>query len=182
MCIRDRYCLPANLLEIEITESAYAEEYQKITGVAEQLRGAGFTVLMDDFGSGYSSLNMLKDINVDILKIDMKFLDMDEKSADKGLGILEAIIPVSYTHLEVLNWVAEGSAEAGIVYATDAATTDKVKVVAEAPEGSIAEKAIYPVGVVSASAQKEAAEKFVDFLQSDKAIAVFEKYGFIQNK
>ena len=61
-------------------------------------------------------------------------------------------------------------------------TTDKVKVVAEAPEGSLAEKAIYPVGVVSASAQKEAAEKFVDFLQSDKAIAVFEKYGFIQNK
>lgn len=42
--------------------------------------------------------------------------------------------------------------------------------------------AVYPVGVVSATAQKEAAEKFVDFLQSDKAIAVFEKYGFIQNK
>lgn len=97
----------------------------------------------------------------------------DEVSAKASLGT---------NVTEVLNWVAEGSAEAGIVYATDAATTDKVKVVAEAPEGSLAEKAIYPVGVVSASAQKEAAEKFVDFLQSDKAIAVFEKYGFIQNK
>ena len=64
---------------------------------------------------------------------------------------------------EVLNWVAEGSAQAGIVYATDAATTDKVKVVAEAPEDSLAEPAIYPVGIVSASENKEAAEKFVEF-------------------
>ena len=61
---------------------------------------------MDDFGSGYSSLNMLKDINVDILKIDMKFLDMDEKSADKGLGILEAIIRMAT--LMGLRIIAEG--------------------------------------------------------------------------
>ena len=57
-----------------------------ITGVAEALRNAGFTVLMDDFGSGYSSLNMLKDVNVDVLKIDMKFLKMDENTMDKGNG------------------------------------------------------------------------------------------------
>ena len=81
---------------------------------------------------------------------------------------------------EVLNWGAEGSADAGIVYATDAATTDKVKVVAEAPAESLAEPAIYPVGVVTASANKEAAQKFVEFLQSEEAIKVFEEYGFIQ--
>lgn len=81
---------------------------------------------------------------------------------------------------EVLNWVAEGSAQAGIVYATDAATTDKVKVVAEAPEDSLAEPAIYPVGIVSASENKEAAEKFVKFLKSDEAIQIFEDYGFIK--
>lgn len=81
---------------------------------------------------------------------------------------------------EVLNWVAEGSADAGIVYATDAATTDKVKVVAEAPAESLAEPAIYPAGVVTASANKEAAQKFVEFLQSEEAIKVFEEYGFIQ--
>lgn len=97
----------------------------------------------------------------------------DEVSAKASLGT---------NVTEVLNWVAEGSAEAGIVYATDAATTDKVKVIAEAPAGSLAENAIYPVGIVSASANKEAARKFVDFLQSDEAIALFEKYGFIQNK
>ena len=81
---------------------------------------------------------------------------------------------------EVLNWVAEGSAQAGIVYATDAATTDKVKVVAEAPEDSLAEPAIYPVGIVSASENKGAAEKFVEFLKSDEAIQIFEDYGFIK--
>lgn len=81
---------------------------------------------------------------------------------------------------EVLNWVAEGSAQAGIVYATDAATTDKVKVGAEAPADSLAEPAIYPVGVVSASENKDAAEKFVEFLKSDEAIQVFEDYGFVK--
>lgn len=81
---------------------------------------------------------------------------------------------------EVLNWVAEGSAQAGIVYATDAATTNKVKVVAEAPEDSLAEPDIYPVGIVSASENKEAAEKFVEFLKSDEAIQIFEDYGFIK--
>lgn len=81
---------------------------------------------------------------------------------------------------EVLNWVAEGSAQAGIVYATDAATTDKVKVVAEAPEDSLAEPDIYPVGIVSASENKEAAEKFVEFLKSDEAIQIFEDYGFVK--
>lgn len=81
---------------------------------------------------------------------------------------------------EVLNWVAEESAQAGIVYATDAATTDKVKVVAEAPEDSLAEPDIYPVGIVSASENKEAAEKFVEFLKSDEAIQIFEDYGFIK--
>lgn len=82
---------------------------------------------------------------------------------------------------EVLKWVEEGSADAGIVYATDAATTDKVKVVAEAPKDSLAEPAIYPVGVVSASKHKDAAEKFVEFLQSEEALKVFESYGFQKN-
>lgn len=79
---------------------------------------------------------------------------------------------------EVLNWVAEGSADAGIVYATDAATTDQVTVVAEAPEGSLEEPVIYPVAVVKDSANREAAERFVEFLQSEEAMAVFEAYGF----
>lgn len=102
----EKYGLEPRLIEIEITESAYAEEYQMITGVVEELRKAGFTVLMDDFGSGYSSLNMLKDVNVDVLKIDMKFLEMNEQSAGKGMGILEAIINMA--RLIGLRLIAEG--------------------------------------------------------------------------
>lgn len=101
-----KYELPFRLLEIEITESAYAEEHEHITNVINELRKAGFTVLMDDFGSGYSSLNMLKDVKVDILKIDMKFLDLDEKSADKGMGILETIIRMA--RLMEMPIIAEG--------------------------------------------------------------------------
>ncbi len=91
-------CLPANLLEIEITESAYAEEYQKITGVAEQLRSAGFTVLMDDFGSGYSSFNTLKDMDVDVLKIDMGFLRTTRpERIERSMSIINTIISLTKT-------------------------------------------------------------------------------------
>lgn len=90
-----KYDLPPALLEIEITESVYVQDYERIMGVVDELRKAGFTVLMDDFGSGYSSLNMLKDVNVDVLKIDMKFLKMDFKSTERGTGILEAIVKMA---------------------------------------------------------------------------------------
>ena len=81
---------------------------------------------------------------------------------------------------EVLNQVAAASADAGIVYATDAASkADQVTVVAEEPEGSLEKKVIYPVAVVKATAHEDAAKAFVDFLQTPEAIAVFESYGFV---
>ncbi len=81
---------------------------------------------------------------------------------------------------EVLNQVAAASADAGIVYATDAASkADQVTVVAEAPEGSLEKKVIYPVAVVKATAHEDAAKAFVDFLQTPEAIKVFESYGFV---
>lgn len=84
---------------------------------------------------------------------------------------------------EVLNWVSQGSAEAGIVYATDAATQkDKVEVVAQAPEGSLAEPVIYPVGVLEKSQHTEEANLFLEFLQSEEAAQVFEDYGFAMNQ
>lgn len=83
---------------------------------------------------------------------------------------------------EVLNWVAAGSAEVGIVYATDAAQMpDEVKVLAVAPEGSLAKPVIYPVGIVSATEHRAAADLFVEFLQSPEAIAVFVENGFKSN-
>lgn len=81
---------------------------------------------------------------------------------------------------EVLNQVATASADAGIVYATDAASmADQVTVVAEAPEGSLEKKVIYPVAVVKATTHEDAAKAFVDFLQTPDAIKVFESYGFV---
>lgn len=81
---------------------------------------------------------------------------------------------------EVLNWVAESSAECGIVYATDAATTDKVKVVAEAPEGSLAKPVVYPVAKLKNA--KDKASKFLDYICSDESVAVFKEYGFADNR
>lgn len=81
---------------------------------------------------------------------------------------------------EVLSWVAAGSADAGIVYLTDATTSDqfdKVEVIGFAPEGSVT-KVIYPVGVVSGSGKKEAAARFLDYLQTEEALAAFAEYGF----
>jgi len=82
---------------------------------------------------------------------------------------------------EVLNWVAAGSADAGVVYATDAASNKNVKVVAEAPAGSVS-KVIYPVGIVKATKNGDAAKSFVEFLKSDEAMKIFESYGFSANK
>lgn len=85
---------------------------------------------------------------------------------------------------EVLSWVAEGSADAGIVYLTDATTSDqadKVNIIGFAPEGSVS-KVIYPAGIVSASTKKEAAEKFMAYLAADEAGEAFKKYGFTPNR
>ena len=80
---------------------------------------------------------------------------------------------------EVLNQVAAGSADAGIVYATDAyGMADQVKIVAEAPEGSLKSKVIYPVAVVEGTAHEDEARAFVDFLKTNEAMKVFESYGF----
>lgn len=104
--LTEKYSIEPRLLEVEITESAYVEEYDAIKSVVESLREAGFTVLMDDFGSGYSSLNMLKDVNVDVLKIDMKFLEMSSTSAGKGVEILEAITRLA--NIMGMKMIAEG--------------------------------------------------------------------------
>lgn len=84
---------------------------------------------------------------------------------------------------QVLNWVAEGSADAGLVYATDAALVkDKVTVIAEAPAGSLKKPVIYPIGVLQKAPQGAEAKSFADFLQSDEAMKIFEEYGFARAK
>ncbi len=92
--IRDiarRHNISPDLLKIEITESAYADNPVQVMEAVKKLHSYGFSVLMDDFGSGYSSLNMLKDLPIDVLKIDMRFLDDLDKD-EKAAIVLESII------------------------------------------------------------------------------------------
>lgn len=88
----EKYDVSPDLLKIEITESAYAEDGDSIVETVTRLRDYGFIVMMDDFGSGYSSLNMLKSVPVDVLKMDMRFLEINENEEEKGIGILESVV------------------------------------------------------------------------------------------
>lgn len=92
--LTEKYGIPRKLLQLELTESAYTQNQTAIRELMAKFRENGFTVLMDDFGSGYSSLNVLKDIVVDILKIDMKFLsDAEEKKRSED--ILASVVEMS---------------------------------------------------------------------------------------
>ncbi len=91
-----KYNLPTNLIKIEITESAYSEESNVVVDVVSKLRCYGFTVIMDDFGSGYSSLNMLSNLKLDVIKLDAKFISFDG-DITKGIHILESIVDMTKT-------------------------------------------------------------------------------------
>ena len=92
----DRFSIDARLLQVEITESAIAHNMDVVEETIRDLHARGIAVLMDDFGSAYSSLNMLKDINVDAIKLDMKFVDLNADNAAKGLKIIESVIDMAY--------------------------------------------------------------------------------------
>lgn len=104
------------------------------------------------------------------------------KEALTNLGLWDQIqdrVSFGTNVTEVLNQVAAASADAGIVYSTDAASmADQVMVIAKAPEGSLPQPVIYPVAVVKNTAHMDEAAAFVQFLQSPEAMAVFEDYGF----
>lgn len=86
-----KYAVPQSLVELEITESLDANGVEEIV---KKMKSAGFKMLMDDFGSGYSSLNMLKSTPFDVLKIDKSFLD-EFMETDRGRKIIEHTISMS---------------------------------------------------------------------------------------
>ncbi len=91
--IRKEYDIPVDFLRIEITESSAVGGLGLITSVLQQLHRIGYIVEMDDFGSGYSSLNILKDLDVDIIKLDMKFLD--GKIGGRGGTIISSMVQMT---------------------------------------------------------------------------------------
>lgn len=101
-----------------------------------------------------------------------------------NLGTWEAVsakVSLGSNVTEVLNWVGEGSAEVGVVYATDAVSTKKVEIIEELPEGLLATKVIYPVGMLGASQHPEEAQLFINFLASSEALGIFKAFGFSPN-
>ena len=149
--------------------------------------GAGIDVFFSAATKQMDALNdegMIQDIakaeNAALGDPDSVPVGQYSKEALTNLGLWDEVLAkasLGTNVTEVLNWVAEGSAKAGIVYATDAAQTDKVTIVAEAPEGSV-KKAIYPAGIIKDCENPDGAQKFIDFLASSEAMDIFVKNGF----
>lgn len=104
--MRERYNVPSKYIRIEITESAALGNSRFINEAVKKLHSYGYVVEMDDFGSGYSSLNILKDIDFDIIKLDMKFLESKQDKTNRGGTILSSVV-------RMVNWlglpiIAEG--------------------------------------------------------------------------
>ena len=92
--IRTKYDLSAEEFMLEVTESAYSENMKRLVEVVENLRNKGFRIEIDDFGAGYSSLNMLTTIPIDILKIDMSFIRNMEKD-ERNKKLVKIIIDIA---------------------------------------------------------------------------------------
>lgn len=88
----EKYQLETKDIELEITESICGEDSENIYDTIRELQKEGYKIAMDDFGSGYSSLNMLKEMPLDIIKMDLKFLDGEE---NKGRLILKSLIEMA---------------------------------------------------------------------------------------
>lgn len=101
----ETYGISPQFLHLEITESAYTDQPEQIISAVAELRRRGFVIEMDDFGSGYSSLNMLGQMSLDILKLDMQFLRNEmEKPLERSL--IQDVVTMA--HRMHLNVVAEG--------------------------------------------------------------------------
>ncbi|MEG1557626.1 MAG: EAL domain-containing protein [Oscillospiraceae bacterium] len=107
----ERYQIEPQLLSLELTESAYIDNPAAMKKAMARLRAKGFTIMMDDFGSGYSSLCLLKDIEIDILKIDMRFLSKSEIPG-RGENIIASVIRMAkQLDIEVIAEGAETAAQ-----------------------------------------------------------------------
>ena len=140
-----------------------------------------------DSDSNISSFDDLKDVKGNIAIGDPESVPAGQyaQEALNNTGIWSAVEPklsLGTDVTAVLNQVAQGSADCGIVYSTDAKSNKDVKVVCEAPAGSLNTSVIYPVAELKNTTNKEGADAFMDFLQTKEAKDVFVEYGFTIHK
>ena len=161
--IREFGLSPDELL-LEITESAYTQDSTQIINTVKALREAGFHIEIDDFGSGYSSLNMISSLPMDALKLDMEFMRNAFKER-KNTKMLDAVIDIAYS-LEVPT-VAEGVETAEQMFALKEMGCDIVQgfyfskpLPPEEFERFLVEKKLGTLGIQDKEARIKAAEQF----------------------
>lgn len=140
-------------------------------------------IVPKDSDLNITSFDDLKDVKGTIAIGDPESVPAGQyaKEALTNLGIWDAVeskFSLGTDVTAVLNQVAQGSAECGIVYATDAKSNDDVKVVCEAPENSLNTSVIYPVAMIKDAKDADAAKAFLEFLQTQEAKDKFVEYGF----
>ena len=140
-------------------------------------------IVPKDSTSNISSFEDLKNVEGNIALGDPKSVPAGQYGEEvlNNTGVwndVESKLSLGTDVTAVLNQVAQGSAECGIVYATDAKSNDNVKVVCEAPDDALKTPVIYPVAVVKNTDNSDAAQKFIDFLNTKEAKEVFKEYGF----
>ena len=89
-----KYGLSKDLIHVEVTESALTDNHAKLNGAINRIKELGYSLWLDDFGSGYSSLNVLKDYQFDVIKIDMRFLSNLENN-EKARTLIDCIIKMA---------------------------------------------------------------------------------------
>lgn len=107
--IRNRYGVPASLIEFELTETLVFGDPETFMQVINLLHARGYRCALDDFGSGYSSLNLLKDVDVDVMKLDRAFFSAGDATGQREWDVVESVVELA-KKLDMVT-VAEGVEE-----------------------------------------------------------------------
>lgn len=159
--LMEKYQIPPNLLELELTESAFLENENEIYLVMERLRDKGFLFSIDDFGSGYSSLNMLKSVPIDIVKLDRGFLNETSVSR-KGKAVIRYTIAMArQLNLKVIAEGVENVEQAAFLLKTGCSTAQGYYFCKPVPVDEFEQFAFADseVAIVDASIQKVVSDK-----------------------
>ena len=180
-----------NGLEADVFMSAANKQMNKLINESlidnetnvQLLENKVVLIVPKDSNATIKSFEDLKNVNGTIAIGDPESVPAGQyaKEALNNTGIWEGIqskLSLGTDVTAVLNQVAEGSADYGIVYSTDAKSNDGVKVVCEAPDSALKTPVIYPVAMLKNSTNPDAAHAFLDFLQTKEAKDVFVEYGF----